>query len=67
MQLKLQSCATSYNPGAQYCKKLYNTYMTVWPGHQKMNPKCGEILNQELRKDITVCAKGRKKVSHGNR
>jgi hypothetical protein len=31
--------------------------MAVWPGHQKMNLKCGEILNQEVSKDITVCAK----------
>ena len=30
-------------------------YTAVWPGHQKMNLKCGEILNQKVRKDITVC------------
>jgi hypothetical protein len=57
MQLKLHSCATSYNPGTYYCKKLYIMYMAVQPGHQKMDLKCGEILNQEVRKDVTVCAK----------
>jgi len=31
-------------------------YTAVWPGHQKMNLKCGEILNQEVMTDITVCA-----------
>jgi hypothetical protein len=39
MQLKLQSCATSYNPGTQYCEKLYIMYMAVWPRQQKKEPK----------------------------
>jgi hypothetical protein len=49
MQRKLQRCAKTYNRGTLYCEKLYITYMAVWSGHQKINLKFWEILNQEVR------------------
>ena len=37
-------------------------YMAVWPGHQKMNLKCGKILNQEVRRILLYVQK--KQSSH---
>jgi hypothetical protein len=33
--------------------------MAVWPGHQKINLKCREILNQEVRMLLYVQEEGR--------
>jgi len=47
--------ATTQEP---YIAKNYT--LCIWQFGQdikKINLKCGEILNQEVRKDITVCAK----------
>jgi hypothetical protein len=56
-QLKLQSCATSYNLGTLYWKKIiYYVYGSL-ARTSKNEPKMWGNPNQEVRKDITVCPK----------